>query len=480
MRGSKHHSGVGSLREIPEEEVRAFRKRMAGTVFTHDDEGYHDARQVWNGLINHYPAVVARCSGVADVVEAVDFAREHDLPVSIRGGGHNVAGTAVVDGGLVVDLSERKGIHVDPDARRARVEPGVTLGELTRETQVFGLAVPGGMAADTGVAGSTLGGGLGWIRRKYGLGIDSLRSVDVVLADGSFVRASPSDHGDLFWAIRGAGGQFGAVTSFEFDLHPVGPEIASAMVYYPGDNSREVLRAYREYTESCPDEVTTLAFHSFAPGGDGVPESARGEPALGIMACHVGPVEEGERVLRPLRELGDPLVDYSGPTTYADIHDSEGAYPHGRNYYWKSMYLDELGDDCIDLLVERASVAPSHHSSVTLWQLGGEMNRVDADDTAFPHRDAAFMLSVEATWDDPHTSSQNLDWARETWEHLWEQSDRSLYVNFPGLAADRTDLMRAAFGDHYERLAELKAEYDPTTLFRSHNGLSLAGGTTGE
>ena len=446
---------------------------MRGTVYTPDDERYHDVRKVWNGLINRYPAVVARCRGVVDVVETVNFARGHDLPASVRGGGHNVAGTAVVDGGVVVDLSEMEGIHVDPEARVARVEPGVRLGELNRETQQFGLAVPGGMAADTGVAGSTLGGGLGWIRRKHGLGIDNLRSVDAVLANGEFVRASDSRNEDLFWAIRGAGGHFGVVTSFEFDLHPVGPEVASAMVYYPGEASPEVLRAYREYAADCPDEVTTIAFHSFAPDGEDVPEPERGEPALGLMGCYAGPVEAGREALRPLRELADPLVDYSGVTSYAAIHDSEGAYPHGRNYYWKSLYLEELTDDAVDSLVAHAREAPSDHSSLTLWQLGGEMNRVDADETAFPARDAAFMLSVEATWDDPHASPENLAWAREAWAALREFSDGRLYVNFPGLAEDRTDVIPAAYGENLERLVELKAEYDPTNLFRPHRNVSI-------
>jgi FAD/FMN-containing dehydrogenase len=478
MRGPKQHHGIRTLGEIPEDDVRAFRSRMRGDVLTHHDEGYQHARKVWNGLVNRYPAAIARCTGVADVVETVAFAREHDLPVSVRGGGHNSAGTAVVDGGVVADLSDMKGIHVDPEARIARVEPGVRLGELNRETQQFGLAVPGGMADDTGVAGSTLGGGLGWLRRKHGLGIDNLRSVDVVLANGEFVRASESRNEDLFWAIRGAGGQFGVVTSFEFDLHAVGPEVASAMVYYPGDVTPEVLRAYREYTASCPDEVTTLAFHSFAPGSEDVPEPERGKPALGVMACYAGPTEEGREALEPIRAFADPLADYSGVTTYAGIHNSEGAYPHGRNYYWKSLFLDELSDDCIDRLVEHACEAPSHHSSLTLWQLGGEMNRVDTAETAFPARDAAFMLSVEATWDDPHTSGENLAWAREAWQTLWEFSEGSLYVNFPGLAEEQTDLARAAFGENYDRLSELKAEYDPENRFRPHRNITVPPGTT--
>lgn len=477
MRGPKRHEGVRTLREIPEEDVREFRTRVWGEVVTHDDEAYQSVRKVWNGLINRYPAMVVRCTGVADVVESVGFAREHDLPVSVRGGGHNVAGTAVVDGGLVVDLSEMNGIHVDPTARVARVEPGVRLGELNRETQLFGLAVPGGMAADTGVAGSTLGGGLGWVRRKYGLGIDNLRSVDVVLADGELVRASDEENEELFWAIRGAGGQLGVVTSFEFDLRPIGPEITSAMVYYPGDRSADALRAYREYAESCPDSVTTLAFHTFAPDADEIAEAAHGEPALGIMACHAGSVEEGRRALQPLRELADPLADYSGVTRYEAIHDSEGAYPHGRNYFWKSLFLDELSDACIDRLVERAAAAPSHHSSVTVWQLGGAMNRVAADETAFPVRDASFMVSVEATWDDPHASPENLAWARETWETLWQFSKRRLYVNFPGLAETQPDLMHAAYGANFERLVDVKAEYDPTNLFRPHRTVSLPTGT---
>ena len=478
MRGSERHPGVQSLHDMNANSVGGLRSRMSGQVVTHCDAGYHDARKVWNGLINRYPAVIARCDGVADVVEAVSFAREHDLPVTVRGGGHNVAGTAVDDGCLVVDLSLMKGVLVDPEKRRVRVEPGARLGELNRETQCYGLATPGGMAADTGVSGSTLSGGIGWLRRKHGLGVDNLRSAQVVLADGDVVTASEESNPDLFWAIRGGGGNFGVVTSFEFELHPVGPDVARAILYYAGDDAGEVLRSYRQYTSDASDEVTTLAFLTFASHSSSIPRSHRGEPALGIMGCYAGPVAEGERALRPLREFGDPITDHSGVTTFVDLHDSEDTYPHGRNYYWKSLYLRELRDDCIDQLVERARAAPSKQSSVALWQLGGAMGRVDPSATAFPARNEAFLLTVEATWDDPARSGENLAWARETWSEMEEFSPGTLYVNFPGFAEEGDDLLRTAYGPNYDRLVELKSRYDPTNVFRPGQKLDLSVATS--
>lgn len=470
----------GPASDVSSTDFTDLRKRVGGTVTTRSDEGYHDARRVWNGLIDHHPAAVARCRRVADVVEAVDFARERGLSVSVRSAGHNVAGTSVSDGGLVVDVSSMTDIDVDPAARRVRVEPGVRLGGLNRATQAYGLATPGGMAADTGVAGSTLGGGIGWLRRKYGLGIDSLLSVEMVLADGSVVRASEDSHPDLFWAVRGAGGQFGVVTSFEFALHPVGPRVARAMVYYPASVSADVLRSYRRYARTAPDEVTTLAFHSFAPRSPPVPAEARGEPALGMIGCYAGPVAEGARTLRPLREFADPLADYSDVTAFVDVHDDPETYPHGRHYWWKSLFLRDLSEACIDRLVERARAAPSRRSSVTLWQLGGAMNRVPSSATAFPVRNALFMCTVEAAWDDPAVTGENLEWARETWADLREFSTGALYVNFPGLGEEGPGLLRAAYGANYERLLELKAKYDGTNLFRSGGGLVLPPATDWE
>ena len=465
MRGSKHPPAVTVFERLPEEAVAALRAAVAGPVVTPSDDGYDHARRLWNGLVNRYPAVVVECTGVADVVAAVRFAGDHDLPVSVRAGGHNVSGSALAEAGLVVDVSGLKGVRVDPTARRVRVDPGVSLGELTRETQQFGLAVPGGMAADTGVAGSTLGGGVGWLRGKYGLGVDNLRSVDLVTADGEFLTASEASHPDLFWAVRGGGGNLGVVTSFEFDCHPVGPEVATVMTYYAGEDAAAVLRSYREYVADAPDAVTTLAFHTDAPDSSDVPESARRRPALGVMACYAGPTDEGERALRPLRELADPLRDDSGVWSVLDLHHTEGVYPHGRNYYWKSLYIDDLTDDCIERLVAHGERSPSHYSSLTLWPFRGAMCRVDPTATAFAGRGADHMLTVEASWDDAAASPENVAWAREVWTDMHAFSSGGLYGNFPGFGEEGADLVRSMYGPNYERLAAVKAEYDPDGRF---------------
>ena len=473
MRGVEPLSATTVLRNLPTGALEAFSQRLRGGICTPDDDGYHDARRVWNGLVNRYPAVIARCAGTGDVVATVEFARAHDLPVAVRGGGHNVAGDGVCDDGVVIDLSNMKGIHVDPDDRRVRVEPGVRLGELLEETQPFGLAVPGGMASDTGVSGSTLGGGVGWLRRKYGLGIDNLLSATVVTADGEVVTASETENADLFWALRGGGGNFGVVTSFEFRLRPVGPEVATAMVYYA--DPADALESYREYAASAPDEVTTIAFctsppNSAATGEDG----ADVEPALGVMGCYAGPVEDGEEALAPLRSFGDSLADYSEVTTFSELHESEGAYPRGRNYYWKSAFLDGLTDECIERIVEHTAGSPSERSSLTLWQFGGEMSRVAPDETAFAGRDAAYMLSVEANWDDRMACERNVEWAREAWADLREFSSGGLYVNFAGFGEEGRDLVKAAYGDNYDRLTEVKRTYDPANLFRHNRNVEPA------
>lgn len=473
MRPAARTPGTRTVSNIPNDSIRAFERGFQGEVILPGDERYDRARRVWNGLVNEYPAIVARCRGVSDVASAVEFAREHDLPVGVRGGGHHVTGGGVSDGSLVVDLSGMKGIRVDPANRTARVEPGVRVGELLAETQRFGLAASGGTASDTGIAGSTLGGGIGWLRRKHGLAIDNLLSVDLVTADGELVTASETENEDLFWGVRGAGGHLGVVTSFEFRLQPVGPEVATVMVYYPGEAATDVLRDYREYTETAPDEVTTMAFLTTAPDSEAIPREARGKSALGMMACYAGQVEKGTETLQPLRELADPLADFSGPTSFIDFHESEGMYPSGRHYYWKSVFLEELSDECIERLVEHACRAPSRRSSLTLWQFGGAMSRVASSETAFAGRDEAFMLSVEVCWDDPVASGENVAWGRTAWEEMRRFSSGRLYINFVGLGEEGSELSRAAYGDNYDRLVELKAEYDPTNTFRINRNVGL-------
>lgn len=461
-----------ALRAVNETAVEEFTSGVRGTVIRPGDAAYDEARAVWNGLIDKRPAFVVRCAGVADVIAAVTFAREHDLPLSVRGGGHNVAGSAVVDDGLVVDLSEMNGVRVDPDARTVRAEGGATWADVDRETQAFGLATPGGVISDTGIGGLTLGGGFGHLTRKYGLSSDNLVSVDVVTADGELLTASEDAHEDLFWAVRGGGGNFGVVTSFEYRLHEVGPEVMAVLVFHPGDRAAEGLRFYREFLRDAPDEVSALAFYAWIPEDEEFPAEAHGEPALVFLANYAGGVEAGEAALRPLRAFAEPIADFSGPMPYTELQSMlDAEYPDGRRYYWKSINLGSLDDEVIDRIVEWAEKCPSKLSTVDVWGLGGAVADADPDATAFPSREVPFLLNPEANWDDPAADDENIAWVREFVADMREFSPGGLYVNFPGFGEEGEDLVRAVYGDHYDRLVAVKNEYDPENLFRSNQNV---------
>lgn len=455
--------------------VAALTDRVAGTVIVPETPGYDEARGVWNGLIDRRPAAIVRCLGTADVIACVEVAREQDFPLAVRGGDHNVAGTAVCDDGIVVDLSPMRGVHVDPEARRVRVQGGALWEDVDREAQLFGLAVPGGVVSDTGVAGLTLGGGFGHLRRKYGLSCDALRSVDVVTAAGDTVTASPDEHEDLFWALRGGGGNFGVVTSFEFEAYPLGPEVAGCLVFHPAARATEAFAFLREYAETAPEEVSPLAFTAVIPDDELFPEEARGEPVVGFFACYAGDPEEGMEILAPLREFDTPVLDFSGIMPYTEfqrILDED--YPDGRRYYWKSTYLTDLSDDAIEAIVAASEAAPSTLSTVDVWQLGGAIAEIGEDETAFGERDAPYMLGIEANWDDPSDDDANIAWARELYDTMQAFSPGGLYVNFPGLGEEGEDLVRAVYGDNYERLREVKARYDPENLFRANQNITPA------
>jgi FAD/FMN-containing dehydrogenase len=428
------------------------------------DDGYDDARAIWNGLIDRHPALIVRCSGAADVVRAVNFAREQGVLLSVRGGGHNVAGNAANDGGIVVDLSPMRGVRVDANTRTARAQGGATWGDLDHETQLFGLATPGGNMSRTGVAGLTLHGGMGHLRSKYGLTIDNLLSVDIVTADGQLRTASATEHPDLFWAVRGAGANFGVVTSFEFRLHPVGPTVMLGAVMYPLRDARRILPAWREYLAAAPDELTSMAaFWGVQPG---FPEELVGEPVVVIPAVYAGSVEDGERVIQPLRELATPLIDLSGPMAYTAVQSGfDGFYPTGDLYYWKSCYVEELGDELIDALCQVAAERPSSRISVGIWPQLGAAARVGAEKTAFGRR-PPFLLAFESSWSDPQDTEAAIAWTREAHASMRQFSSSGAYLNFPGFGEEKDDLVRAAYGANYERLARLKAQYDPTNLFR--------------
>lgn len=457
---------------IGDKQIEQFVAGFRGNVIQPADDSYDDARAVWNGMIDRNPALIARCSGVTDVISAVTFAHENDFLVAVRGGGHNVAGTAVCDDGLVIDLSEMTGVRVDPQARTAWVQAGATWADLDHETQPFGLATPGGVVSDTGIAGLTLGGGLGHLRCKYGLSCDNLAAVELVTADGEFLTASATENADLFWGIRGGGGNFGVITAFEFDLHPVGPDVAMCLVFYPGDRMTDCLQAYREYVSSAPDEVSTLTLAGVMPDEELFPTDAVDDLKIGILGCYAGSVEEGERALIPLRELAKPIADFSATMPYTDIQQLfDEDYPNGMRYYWKSLYLDGLSDSAIDRIAYWADAAPSSLSTVDVWQLGGAITRVDIDESAFAGRHAPYLLGVEANWNDSENDDTNVAWVRDCLADMRQFSDGSVYLNFPGFMEEGDEMMQTTFGSAYERLVALKDEYDPTNLFQLNQNI---------
>lgn len=460
---------------VDDHSLAAFVEQLYGDVIRPGDAEYDDARAVWNRLIDKYPALIVQCTGVADVIEAVDFAREHDLRVAVRGGGHNVAGTAVCNGGLVIDLSPMTGVHVNLDAQTVTAEGGVTWGELDRETQVFGLATPGGVVSTTGIAGLTLNGGLGWLRRKYGLCIDNLVSVDMVTADGEFVTASEHENPDLFWAIRGGGGNFGVVTSFEYRLHPVGPDVMFAGVMYPMATARNVVPAWRDFMADAPDDLSAEVVFWSVPAVSEFPEETHGAPIVTVAAVHCGAVEDGQRIVQPLRELAEPLLDLSGPAPYTQVQQLfDPFFPEGeRCHYWKSINLDRLGEDVIDAIVTLAEDRPASSILMPVWHLGGAMNRMGPTETAYGDRSTTFMLSFDSTWDDPAHSEEIVSWTRAAWKDMHQYSDGSLYLNFPGFGEEGEELVQSAAGrENYERLVAVKDEYDPENRFRLNQNIT--------
>jgi FAD/FMN-containing dehydrogenase len=440
--------------------VQAFQASVQGAIIRSGCADYESARKTWNGMIDKYPALITRCTGVADVIAAVRFARDHDLLVAVRGGGHSLPGFSVCDDGMVIDLSQMKAIRVDPVKRTAAAQAGLTWGDYDRETQVFGLASTGGVIATTGIAGLTLGGGIGWLMRKYGLACDHLRSVDLVTADGQFLTASTTENPDLFWGMRGGGGNFGIVTSFEYQLNSVGPVLAG-MILHPIARAREVLQFYREFTLTAPDELTIYALMLTTP---------EGVPVVALSCCYCGDLAVGEQILQPLRMFGPPLADEVKPMAYPAWQSFlNDAYPPGLFNYYKSHFVSHISDELIETVIDCFARIPSPMSALGFEQFGGAVSRVGVDDTAFRHRDASYDIAILGEWADPTTSAVNVQWVREVAAVTERFSTGGVYVNF--LGEDGEERVRAAYGSHYQRLVALKRKYDPTNVFRLNQNI---------
>jgi FAD/FMN-containing dehydrogenase len=455
---------------IDDAALTTFAASLRGQLLRLDDEAYDTVRRVWNGMIDRRPALIACCAGAADVIQAVNFARTHGLLVSVRGGGHNVTGNAVCDDGLMIDLLPMKGIRVDPVRRTAWAQAGVLWGELDHETQAFGLATTGGQISTTGIAGLTLGGGLGWLMRTCGLTIDNLLAVDVVTADGRLLTASATENEDLFWGVRGGGGNFGIVTAFEYRLNPVGPIVTSGMAMYPADRAKDALRFLRETMKDAPDELTLLVAFLTAPPAPFVPAHRQGTPMIAIFLFHPDAGEEGQKAIELVRAFGPPAIDLLGPMPYTVVQQLlDGGMPPGNHVYLRSDHLVGLGDDVIEAWVAQAAAVTSPFSVAVIFPLGGAVARVGEHDTAFGHRDTAFDTVVFSVWTDPAESDRHMQWGRDFGAVLRPFS-RGVYVNEMGVEGE--ERVRAAYNPaSYDRLVALKSKYDPTNFLRMNQNV---------
>ena len=450
--------------------IEAFAARLRGRVLIATDAAYDEARTIWNGMIDRRPGLIVQCAGAADVVNAVRFAAENRLLVAVRGGGHNIAGNAVCDGGMVIDLTPMKSVRVDATTKTAWVEPGATLADLDVETQAFRLALPTGINSTTGIAGLTLGGGFGWITRKFGLTIDNLLSADVVTANGELVRASPTEHRDLFWGIRGGGGNFGVVTAFEFRLHELGPDVLSGLVVHPFAEAESVLQQYRQALENAPDELTCWVVMRQAPPLPFIPAEWHGKEVVVLAMCYCGDLEAGEKAVAELRAIGNPIADVVSPHPFVGWQQAfDPLLAPGARNYWKSHDFMELSDQAIGILTESIRQLPGPECEVFIAHVGGAAGRVAAEETAFPQRNSHFVMNVHGRWRDVAMDQACIDWARHLFEAAKPYAAGTAYVNF--MPEDEMDRVEAAYGANYGRLVEVKRHYDPLNLFRMNQNV---------
>ena len=457
----------GGTVDLSPEALQSFKSAFRGPVLTPDDAAYEESRSIWNAMIDRRPGLIARCTGTVDVVQAVRFAHRHRLLVSVRGGGHNIAGLAVCEGGLMIDMSLLRGVWVDPVRRTARAQAGCTLADVDRETQLHGLAAVLGFVSATGIAGLTVGGGFGYLTRRHGWTCDNLASMEVVTADAAVLRVSADENEDLFWALRGGGGNFGIVTSFEYRLVPVGPEILGGAIAWRGEDAAMVLDAYREFSAAAPRELTSVAVLRIAPPAPWLPQEIHGKPIAAIFVCHSGKAEAGETMLAPLRKLGHPVADIVTRRPYTQMQSLlDATQPKGRRYYWKSHYLPDVGPDMVRLAVDHAGRIPSPHSAILLFHIEGALGELPAGHSPAGNRDAAYVLNIAGAWEKPDDDAVNVKWARDCFEATRSCSTGGAYVNFL-TEEEGADRIEASYGrPTLERLAVLKRRFDPGDLFR--------------
>jgi FAD/FMN-containing dehydrogenase len=458
-----------TMTQLESTKLNELKNSFKGEIVLPGDAAYESARQIWNATIDKHPGVIVRCSTTSDVVHAVNFARDNRLVLAVRGGGHNIAGSALCDDGLVIDLSQMKAARVDPGARLVTIEGGATLADLDSATQAHGLATPVGINSTTGIAGLTLGGGFGWLSRKYGMTVDNLESAEVVTAAGEVVRASADEHPDLFWALRGGGGNFGVVTRFEFRLHPVGPEVLSGLIVYPHSEAKSVLEQYRDFAAKAPDELSVWALLRQAPPLPFLPQEIHGKGIAALALIYAGDPKKGESLIEPLRKFGTPAGEHVGVQPYAAWQQAfDGLLTAGARNYWKSHNFSTLQDGLFDTMIEYIGRQPSPQCEIFIGALGGATSRPTQDSTAYPHRDAQFVMNVHGRWEKESDDERCIAWARDFFNASARFSTGGVYVNF--LTEDEGDRVRAAYGANYERLARVKQQYDPDNLFRvNHN-----------
>ena len=458
------------MKQLQSEMIDGFKARFRGEVLLPGDASYNEVRQIWNATIDRRPALIARCASTDDVVEAVKFARTHDLLVSIRGGGHNIAGNAVCDDGLMIDLSLMKGVQVDPNARKATVEPGCTLADFDAVAQTHGLATPLGINSTTGVAGLTLGGGFGWLSRKYGMTIDNLLSADVVTAEGNQVRASETENADLFWGLRGGGGNFGIVTSFEFKLHPVGPNLLSGLIAFPFAQAKSVVTQFARFTETMPDDLNVWMVTRKAPPLPFLPTDVHGKEIVVLALCYAGDPAEGEKLIAPLRGFGTAHGEHIGVQPFVAWQQAfDPLLTKGARNYWKSHNFTKLSEGAIDAIIEYAGKLPSPHCEIFIGSIGGQTTRVAPEAMAYSSRDANYVMNVHGRWETPAEDQSVISWAREFFAKSKPFASGGAYINF--LTEEETDRIASAYGPVYKRLVELKKKYDPTNFFRMNQNI---------